>query len=285
MTGMKINIETDWIKRGSEITRYGREILIGETNRPESEALYAEFNASAEPLDYMIRTSGDHFVIALNDNAAIGAVTAFAEAFIIKEGSAMSVSDMLDLSCVHDFPVDRFEINGHDISEFSIVYPAVYTDSEKDDIAGFRDIIYNATGAKLNIYTENEEKNQYNIKIGTTGGSFDVYHPLDYRIIIKEDGLTIGGANYYADIKGIYKFLYDMTGYGYDGSFSKNEVILTNDEYISRYNDNKLLLGAWCTSGDAVQTEAQIRDMADAGFNNVTLQVPSDKQMLHNLLK
>lgn len=287
MTGMKINIETDWTKRGEKITRYGREILVGETNRPESAALYTEFNASAEPLDYIIRASGEHFMIAFNGSGATAAVTAFAGAFIIKEGNTMTVADTLDFSHVHVFPINRFEIDGHDISEFSVVYPAAYTDSEKADITLFRDIIYNATGVKLNIYNDNEKNpDSYKIKIGTAGGDpFEVNHPLDYRIRTNKDGLSIGGTNYYADIKGIYKFLYDMTGYNYDGSFKKSEVILTDEEYINRYNNKKILLGAWCTSGDIVETEVQIRDMADAGFNHVTIQVPSDKQMLHNLLK
>lgn len=286
MTGMKIDIKTDWTKRGSEITRYGREIIIGKTNRPESEALYTEFNHASEPMDYIIRASDIHFIIASSDNAAIDAVEAFAKAFIIEEDNGMRVNDRIDISSIHDFPIKRFEISGRDLSEFSIVYPSSYTEYQKADITLFRDILYTATGMNLNIAADDEDSNQYQIKIGTAAGeTFEGYNPLDYRILTKTDGISIGGNNYYSDIKGIYRFLYDITGYAYDGSFSKNEVILTNVEYISCYNDIKILIGAWCTSGDAIETEAQIRDMADAGFNHVNIQVPADKQLMHNLLK
>ncbi|MHB1154119.1 MAG: hypothetical protein ACYCWE_12880 [Eubacteriales bacterium] len=286
ITGTKIDIKTDWTKRGTEITRYGREIIIGVTNRPESEALYTEFTHASEPMDYMIRASSGHFIIASSDKAAIDAVKAFAESFIIEDENDMKVNDMINLSVVHDFPVKKFEISGHDISEFSIVYPSSYTEYQKADITLFRDILYTATGKNLDIVSDSEDNNKYKIKIGTAGGeSFDGYHPLDYRILTVTDGISIGGNNYYSDIKGIYHFLYDIAGYAYDGSFSKSEVIAANAEYIHYYSDIKILIGAWCTSGDAIETEAQIRDMADAGFNHVNIQVPADKQLMHNLLK
>ena len=34
--GLTVDLKTDWVKRGEEITRYPGEILIGRTNRPES---------------------------------------------------------------------------------------------------------------------------------------------------------------------------------------------------------------------------------------------------------
>lgn len=284
--GIKIDIKTDWTKRGAEITRYGREILIGITNRPESESLYREFNNASEPKDYIIRTSDRHFIIAAKDNTAIDAAEAFAKALIIEGENGMRVNDNINISVVHDFPIKRFEISGHDISEFSIIYPSSYTEYQKADITLFRDILYNATGKNLYIASNGEDDNKYQIKIGTAGGeSFKSYHPLDYRILTETDGIAIGGNNYYSDIKGIYRFLYDITGYSYDGSFSKSEVILGNIEYINRYNDIKILVGAWCLSGDVIETEAQIRDMADAGLNHVNIQVPENKQTMHNLLK
>ncbi len=285
-SGQKIEIKTDWTKRGAEISRYGREILIGRTNRPESEAVYTEFDRSKEPADYIIRSSGENIVVAATDEAALEAVRIFTESFITIKGDKPAISDRIDLTKTHDFPIDRFEISGHDIGDYTIVYPAAYTEYQKTDILVFRDILYTATGKKLKVLPETETASPPRINIGTAGGAtFDGTHPLDYRIRTESENLSIGGSNYYADIKAIYRFLYDTAGYSYDGSFHKNEVILTGSDDINRYNDIKILIGAWCTSGDAIETEAQIRDMAEAGFNHVNIQVPADRQLMHRLLK
>lgn len=284
--GQKIDIKTDWTKRGTEISRYGREILIGRTNRPESEMVYSEFDQSAEPADYIVRSSGENIVIAATDEAALEAVKIFAGIFITTDGNNPVINDSIDLVKTHDFPVDRFEISGHDIGDYTIVYPAAYTQYQKSDILVFRDILYTATGKKLKVLPDTETASSPRINIGTAGGTaFDGYHPLDYRIRTEAGSLSIGGSNYYADIKALYRFLYDSAGYSHDGTFHKSEVILTDTDYINRYNEIKILIGAWCTSGDAIETEAQIRDMAEAGFNHVNIQVPADRQLMHHLLK
>ncbi|MDD4774217.1 MAG: hypothetical protein PHZ09_11565, partial [Eubacteriales bacterium] len=226
ITGVRIDLQTDWTKRGTDITRFEREIIIGKTNRSESESLYTEFDNAPEHMDYIIRTSGKHIVIALNDNSATEAVRVFIESFILQGADGMSVADNLDLSSVHVFPVKRFEIAGNNIGEYSIIYPASYTEYQKRDIALFRDIVYTGTGKRLEIADDSEENSsKLAIKIGTAGDSeFADYHPLDYHIMTDESGISIGGNNYYADIKGLYHFLYNIIGYTYDGNFSKNEI-------------------------------------------------------------
>ena len=55
--GLLVDIRTDWVKRGEEIRPFPNEILIGPTNRPESEALYGRFREAAEPSPSESRTA------------------------------------------------------------------------------------------------------------------------------------------------------------------------------------------------------------------------------------
>ena len=78
--GLTVDLKTDWVKRGEEITRFPGEISVGRTNRPESEALYARMDADPEPYDYLISV-GEVMCVACEDDSAMDAVTLFAEEF------------------------------------------------------------------------------------------------------------------------------------------------------------------------------------------------------------
>ncbi len=75
--GLTVDLKTDWVKRGEEIKRFPNEILVGRTNRPESEALFARMDGASEPYDYVV-TVGGQMCVACEDDAAMEAVTLFA---------------------------------------------------------------------------------------------------------------------------------------------------------------------------------------------------------------
>ncbi len=75
--GLTVELTTDWVKRGEEITRYPGEILIGRTNRPESEALYARMDEAEEPYDYIVSVGGV-MCVACVDEGAMDAAELFA---------------------------------------------------------------------------------------------------------------------------------------------------------------------------------------------------------------
>ena len=78
--GLSVDLKTDWVKRGEEISRFPNEILIGETNRPESLALFERMEGAEEPYDYII-TVGDSMCVACGEDGAMDAAALFAEEY------------------------------------------------------------------------------------------------------------------------------------------------------------------------------------------------------------
>ena len=65
--GIEADIKTDWVKRGEEITRFPNEILIGPTNRPESEEIYEKLAEAETPYDYLITVGSVNRIAAPNE--------------------------------------------------------------------------------------------------------------------------------------------------------------------------------------------------------------------------
>lgn len=269
--GVELNIETDWTKRGEDIQRYGREILVGPTNRGESESAMADFTASSAPLDYLIRASGDSYVIIADDEYISEAINIFYANIISGEGGV----DVL--SREHDFPVHGYTICGAPVTDFGyICCPEYYSKAQTADIQEAADLIYKATGARLEVTQQTRSGSGIVIGDSTLEG-------LDYSVNFADGCLTLGGGNYYADIRALYNaFLYGSLDSA--NSFASVKPLTDADVgYTSVWKAPSLIISAWMTSGDAVTTEAQIREAAEAGFNFVNLAY--DASTCHDMLK
>ena len=134
--GIDVNMTTDWYQNESEIPEY--EILIGDTNRPESATVKASI---AEGESWKIQKVGKKIVIVgLTDYSIKSAVTGFIEQKINTEGKDVLEKDisLAGADAVDDTPIEFLWKDGK-ISTISggAWGPRVYTMSNGDLIAGY----------------------------------------------------------------------------------------------------------------------------------------------------
>lgn len=195
--GLTVDIKTDWVKRGEEMIRFPNELLIGETNRPESEALYARMDGAEEPYDYIV-TVGAENCIAATDDAVGEAAAVFAGEYarLLAQGGA-SGAGTREFERKHEF-ARRLVIGGTEFvrarCESGKSDPEKYAASELMKYLkklGF----YEGDGALFRL-------------------SIDIRIPRDsYEITPGEDGsVAIAGGNGRGVIYGVYAFLERYAG-------------------------------------------------------------------------
>lgn len=264
-----VAIEDDFYQ--GDLVYYGREILIGKTNRPESTAVFEELGTVYR---YIIRQVGDHIVIAAQDEDIQLAVEAFLATYLangkIKPGA--------DLKILKEYPIQSLTINGVDIQEFSIVIPKNFTASQKKDVEWMAETICSAYGATLPLLIAGEEQQgSHCIYIGTAGGDrFSGFGEVDYIKKTENGNLYLGGNTYWADIKAIYSFVRSDIGCSLDGTYTKKQVSLDQLDLIDRYKKPEIVYAATCNMGDLFDgSERMIAEAVDAGFSRITVNYQS----------
>lgn len=278
--GADVGIETDWVKKGEEMKRFGLEILVGKTNRDESLAMKDEFESSDERLDYILRKVGDHYVIYFDDDCASDAINVF-----FSEITSKNISDEINMMRVHEYPIKSFSICGRDINDFSYIrYPSYYNKEQVDDVSNISDLIYEATGAKLEA-AEKDNTTSGSILLGTDLG----LSGLDYAARYENGSLSIGGSNYYADMRALYQVLiYGGMGLDCEGNYNGNTELKESDlpsGIVTFKTKPDVIMSAWMTSGNAVEREIQIKEAADANFNLVNIAYPGTNESANAMMK
>jgi len=229
----EVKILTDWVKKNEVIeeVRGTYEILVGQTNRPESIESYEKFRKSEQPLEYMIEKSGNHYIILGSDETIMGAVEAFIENITVyNEGKTLKVTEDINLSAFKQFPVSLLTIDDVTVSNFTIVYPAAYNESQRQLAQSVKEYIYIATGFDLDMVSDREAKSDYEILIGTSrGNTYSNLNEMDCTIEIRDGNLHIGGKNYYADAKAVNYLINDVL---YFNMYGKNptKIELTSSD-------------------------------------------------------
>lgn len=279
--GLSVDIRTDWVKRGEEIRPFPNEILIGPTNRPESEALYGRFREAAEPMDYLI-TVGEQNCIAATDESILEAAEAFAEEYI-RQLAGTSKEDSMELEKKHVFPAAGMTLYGAKIGDWSIVCPPDCPDEERADLERIADLFYQLTGERM------KEKAAHAVLVGSASPLTPREYDLGY--LVKYDGrdLHIGGGNPWADLRALYQgLLYGALGT--DGELTIPEdlpadLTLAEGEFPDLAKHRAFSISGWCTSGDAYDTEALVRQTAEAGFTKISVAGIRDKALCRNLMR
>lgn len=116
-TGYTIDINTDWVKKPEDIDPNAKEILVGNTNRPETK----EVINSLEPNSWAVVDKGNKIVICSNNDALLSvALEWFAENCINSEDKTMAITQ--DLSKIEGYGNNvMLSING--VSGYQAVYP------------------------------------------------------------------------------------------------------------------------------------------------------------------
>lgn len=119
--GVSLEVRDDFVREGSKYTVNAHEILIGDTNREESQAVCAEIKKAA---DYEIRLCGEKPVIAgITNGSTVAAVKKFIEIIQNANDSADVFFDGTQaVSYVGTYELDDLTVGGASIAEYSIVY-------------------------------------------------------------------------------------------------------------------------------------------------------------------
>ncbi|MBO7403470.1 MAG: hypothetical protein J6V24_00775 [Clostridia bacterium] len=275
---LTVEIKTDWVKRGEEIKRFRNEILIGPTNRPESEELYRRFASAAEPLDYLI-TVGEQNCIAATDECIREAAWIFVREYV--RHIAGEEEENMELERKHVFPAAGMTLYGIGVSDWSIVCPPEYTAEERADFEKAADIFYRLTGERMS--------GEHRILVGTASPLTPRDDDLGYLVQFDGQDLHLGGGNPWADLRALYQGLF-YGALGMDESLSlpddlPGNLTLAEGVFPDTAKSRAFSISGWCTSGDAYDTETLVRQTAEAGFTKVSVAGIRDAALCRNMLR
>jgi len=186
--GLELEMTTDWVNRGEEMPVGTQEILIGNTNRPET-AVYAgtlrkdEFAVAKEGVRYVI-TGG-------SDEAVAMACEWFLANVVPYTGEGMS-ADGEQYVKTHTYPVENPQIAGTPLQEYVIVYTEEKA-NESEHAAALQQIILERTGWTLNIKRvslPDVEKYAKRILLKMDTGMEE-----GYRIAVEDGQLSLKGSD------------------------------------------------------------------------------------------
>ena len=234
--GLTVDLKTDWVKRGEEMTRYPREILVGRTNRPESEALFDRMDADPEPYDYIVSV-GDAMCVACEDEGAMDAVSLFAGEYAKWKADGDGYGNR-EFERRHEFE-RKLVIGGREYVRVSVTSgkssPEQYAASELKKYLGKMGF-YEGEGASVSC-------------------TLDLSLPRDsFAVVPGENGeISITGGNGRGVIYGAYAFLEHYAGARFfmPGLESLGSGDIVADEGFSRDMIFEMRQSDWqCGNGD-----------------------------------
>ena len=184
-----------------------KEILIGETNRPESDvkAELAGYN------DYIVKLTGNKLVIAGGcDEATVSAVSYFRKMVIekisskeLQAGNAYVQNDLL-FSYHYPYSMENMTLLGTPVKDYKIVVGADCSFVEYRAALRFMYSIMKMTGRAMDIVEDDTEASDHEIRIGKTNRTTAVAAREEYVINVNEGSLEFISGSLFG-----YEALYD----------------------------------------------------------------------------
>ncbi len=117
--GKELELRDDFVMEGTKFTERPQELLIGNTNRTESLAVYAELTRAD---DYEIRIVGEKLVVASLSDEGLAAALQALVASIPQSGSDVFFRKDAQVSYKGSYAVQQLTLNQAEISEYTVVY-------------------------------------------------------------------------------------------------------------------------------------------------------------------
>ena len=184
-----------------------KEILIGETNRPESDvkAELAGYN------DYIVKLTGNKLVIAGGcDEATVSAVSYFRKMVIekisskeLQAGNAYVQNDLL-FNYHYPYSMENMTLLGTSVKDYKIVVGADCSFVEYRTALRFMYSIMKMTGRAMDIVEDDTEASAHEIRIGKTNRTTAVAAREEYVINVNEGSLEFISGSLFG-----YEALYD----------------------------------------------------------------------------
>ena len=253
-TGVTMIINSDWVRPGDEVPTGTKEILIGDTNRPESKQAASELKAGS----YLIKVYGERIaIVADGDKLLIEAVNYFVDTYITSAKDKVSVpSDLVYLKTADGYMPATDNGDGTvtlKLDTFVVVYDSA---SKQKYAAAVAKAFASRAAKKYSVLgaTEDATVNKYEILFGacdreqfkTTSQKFMF---RDFFVVYSDNKLSVSANSIYGYENAI-NFLID--GFGEKGiTISKDgeykEYDYGNSEYADIFKnfDNPTADGAW----------------------------------------
>ena len=189
-----ITIGDDWYKTGDALPAEALEILVGETNRPESVGMKEGLLEN----DYVVKYYPESRRIVLlggSDEATVKAVSYFLE-FCVKNGE---IESSLSFLSAGQYAVTECILNGAPISEYSLVVPNLPDDDEDYAAELIANAVAERTGVRLATVKQSDASGKQ-ILIGTAAQKTLAASEYSYgtdggnMILCGEGGLVVKAA-------------------------------------------------------------------------------------------
>lgn len=220
-----IKIKSDLIIEGdAEYCESEYEILVGSTNRSESESIQKQLKKN----DYIICLEGSKLIIAGGtDEATVAAIDKFINDFVNSDRSDVFFESKDKVHFKDSYAIGALKLNGRAIEEYSIVYAKTNGMKEQSLALDLQEKIAELTGFVLPVYSdESKDKEGAEILVGKTSRSgITAYSqkPTDdqYCIGYEGDSLYMFGGGYVFAVKALMDL---MEGEAVEGADSAIQI-------------------------------------------------------------
>ena len=268
--GLELNMTTDWVNRGEEIPVGTLEILVGETNRPETQ----KYSGTLRKDEFAVALDGGRYVITGGSEEAVAAACSwFLENVVPYTGEGMSaVGDEYVEKRV--YPVEDPQFGGVPITAYTILYTEK-RNGEPEAAADLQSCILERTGWTLpakKISLTDTEKYEHRILL-----SVDPNMAEGYRVSLEDGKIILCGSDRIQFRSALQQWINEMeesdmtyeNGFTLEGKMEKQPLTLYADAGAAAGGDGTEK--APFSTGDEIVKG--IRAAADKASYDITVQM------------
>lgn len=191
-----LELTTDFVRRGQEVVPAEYEILVGPTNRKESQELMADIGVN----DYVYKVASKNVIVITggSPDAATEAAKKFLEdAFGYTRkgtGENRAIKTGMTYRFTDTYPIKNLKINGNDSTDYSIV---IDTENQVFQTAARRlnYSISGLTGKNLPVVSKKDVKTKHKIVLTTDEDLKSDKSRFSYEVQYSDDDIVIAGTN------------------------------------------------------------------------------------------
>jgi len=189
-TGVELEVKSDFEKKGHpEFQRQDYEILVGHTNREESEIAGSEL---VRAKDFSIVQSGTRLSIMAKDSSGItDAMDYFISNYINVDNCSVATNIGENVVVPFDYPIDAFKINGAEVSQYGVLYDSQFK-TQAEAIVNF---VYNNYGIAIPSSSKKVDTERTIMLHCKDNAPFadiaDDISPLESGVIVRDNDISV----------------------------------------------------------------------------------------------
>ncbi len=153
VSGVRLELSTDWVKKGQEVVPGAFEILVGKTNRSESVELFSSLKRC--DWEYSVN-EGQILICGGGSESTLEAAKAFCSDLFAYTGENLSSNNPIELesgvtrSYVHTYPITAVTLNHIPITDYVLAVPNMNA-ANREIAKLFNDILSENSGFQLSV--------------------------------------------------------------------------------------------------------------------------------------